>query len=93
MCAARTNSPGNLAACPVLAGIPPEHFSRDCPKARIVAVPHRGTIYRQGEPARTIFCVLDGQVTIARTASDGSILVFGKQNGNIACFRLKPVKK
>jgi len=74
MSATRMNSPGNLAACPVLAGIPPEHFRRDCPKARIVAVQHRGTIYRQGEPARTIFCVLDGQVTIARTASDGSIL-------------------
>src|SRR6267142_5068912 len=68
------NKPGNLAACPLLAGVPPEDLRRDCPKARIVAVQHRGTIYRQGEPARAIFCVLDGQVTTARANSDGSIL-------------------
>jgi len=35
---------------------------------------HRGTIYRQGDPARTIFCVLEGQVTIARTSPGGAIL-------------------
>jgi len=68
------NKPGNLEACPLLAGVPPEDLRRDCPKARIVAVQHRGTIYRQGEPARAIFCVLDGQVTIARANSDGAIL-------------------
>ena len=64
----------DLAACPLLAGIPPGDLRRDCPAARNVAVPHRGTLYRQGEPARTIFCVLDGQVTIARTNSEGAIL-------------------
>jgi hypothetical protein len=55
-----------LKGCPLLAGIPLEDLSRDCPTARIVAIRHRGTIYRQGEPGRTVFCVLDGQVTIAR---------------------------
>jgi len=63
-----------LAACPLLAGVPPQDLRRDCPKARVVAVQHRGTIYRQGEPASAIFCVLDGQVTIARANSDGAIL-------------------
>jgi len=63
-----------LAGCPLLATLPPEDLHRDCPTARIVAVRHRGTIYRQGEPARAIFCVLEGQVTIARTSHEGAIL-------------------
>jgi CRP/FNR family transcriptional regulator, cyclic AMP receptor protein len=63
-----------LQACALLAGIPPGDLRRDCPGARIAALPHRGTIYRQGEPARAIYCVLDGQVTIARTSAEGAIL-------------------
>jgi CRP-like cAMP-binding protein len=63
-----------LKGCPLLAGIPPDDLLRDCPTARIVAIRHRGTIYRQGEPGRTVFCVLDGQVTIARVSSDGATL-------------------
>ena len=39
-----------------------------------MAVRHRGAIYRQGEPASTVFCVLDGQVTLARASQDGSTL-------------------
>jgi CRP-like cAMP-binding protein len=65
---------GTLEGCPLLAGIPPEELRRDCPAARIVAVRHRGTIYRQGEAARTVFCVLAGQVTIARSSPDGAVL-------------------
>lgn len=68
------NNSDNLGACPLLASLPPEDLRRDCPTARIAAIRHRGTIYRQGEPARTIFCVLDGQVTIARSNYDGAIL-------------------
>ena len=68
------NKPSNLEGCPLLAGIPPEDLRRDCPTALIVAIRHRGTIYRQGEPGRTVFCVLDGQVTIARVSYDGATL-------------------
>ena len=68
------NKPSNLEGCPLLGGIPPEDIRRDCPTARIVAIRHRGTIYRQGEPGRTVFCVLDGQVTIARVSYDGATL-------------------
>ena len=68
------NKPSNLEGCPLLAGIPPEDLRRDCPTARIVAIRHRGTIYRQGEPGRTVFCVLHGQVTIARVSYDGATL-------------------
>lgn len=65
---------GGLKACPLLAGIPADALRRDCPTARVVAIPHRGTIYRQGEPARTVFCVLDGQVTVARVSAEGATL-------------------
>ncbi len=68
------NKPNELKGCPLLAGIPPEELRRDCPTARIVALRHRGTIYRQGDPGRTVFCVLDGQVTIARVTYDGATL-------------------
>jgi CRP-like cAMP-binding protein len=68
------NTLNALKGCPLLAGIPPEDLRRDCPTARIVAIRHRGTIYRQGESGRTVFCVLDGQVTIARVSHDGATL-------------------
>ncbi len=63
-----------LKGSPLLAGLPPEDLRRECPTARIVAVRHRGTIYRQGDPGRTAFCVLEGQVTIARVSADGATL-------------------
>ncbi|MFZ5876537.1 MAG: Crp/Fnr family transcriptional regulator [Nitrospirota bacterium] len=72
--ASEMNKPNELKGCPLLAGIPPEDLRRDCPTARIVAIRHRGTIYRQGEPGQTVFCVLDGQVTIARVTYDGATL-------------------
>src|SRR5688572_6807184 len=68
------NELNDLKGCPLLAGIPPEVLSRDCPAARIVAIRHRGTIYRQGQPGRSVFCVLDGQVTIARVSVEGATL-------------------
>jgi len=64
----------DLESCALLAGIAPQELQRDCPTGRIVAVRHRGTIYRQGEPARAIFCVLEGQVTLARGSDDGAML-------------------
>lgn len=68
------NKPNDLDGCPLLAAIPPEDIRRDCPSARIASVRHRGTIYRQGDPGRTVFCVLDGQVTVARVNYDGETL-------------------
>jgi CRP-like cAMP-binding protein len=68
------STPTALAACPLLAAIPPAELQRDCPKARIATLQHRGTIYRQGEPARTVYCVLAGQVTLARVNPAGQIL-------------------
>lgn len=68
------NKPDDLESCPLLKGVPPEELRRDCPSARISAIRHRGMIYRQGEPARAVFCVLGGQVTIARVNQEGALL-------------------
>jgi len=70
----RVAMPNNLEGSALLATIPPGNLRRDCPTARVVAVRHRGTIYRQGEPARAVFCVLDGQVTIARGNDAGAMV-------------------
>ncbi len=61
-----------LQSCSLLAGVPPEELRRDCPTARIVTVRHRGTIYRQGDSGSAVFCLLDGQVTLARVNRDGA---------------------
>jgi CRP/FNR family cyclic AMP-dependent transcriptional regulator len=63
-----------LPSSPILAGIPDDHLRRDCPGARVVTVRHRGTIYRQGESARNVLCVLEGQVTLARVNAQGHSL-------------------
>jgi CRP-like cAMP-binding protein len=63
-----------LKGSPLLERIPPGELRRDCPTAQIVAIRHRGTIYRQGEPGRTVFCVLAGQVTVARINAEGDTL-------------------
>jgi CRP-like cAMP-binding protein len=64
----------NFEACPLLAGIPLEGLRRDCPNARIVAIRHGVAIHRQGEPARSVFCALDGQVIISRVNAEGATL-------------------
>lgn len=58
--------------CPFLAAVPLDALRHDCPTARIVTVRHRGIIYRQGEPGRTVFSVLGGQVTLARVNQEGA---------------------
>jgi len=68
------NKPSDLEACPLLAAIPPDDVRRDCPTARVVAIRHRGAIYRQGDPVTNVFCLLDGQVTVARVNYNGETL-------------------
>lgn len=68
------NRTGGSDSQPLLTGIPEADLRRDCPSARIVAIRHRGSIYRQGDSVHDIFRVLDGQVTIARTTQEGSLL-------------------
>src|SRR5262245_27351236 len=66
--------PADLRGCPLLAAIPPGELRRDCPTARIATIRHRGTIYRQGQQAGTIFCVLEGQVTLSRDSAGGATI-------------------
>ena len=65
---------GDLAGCPLLASIPPAELQRDCPSSRALTLRHRDTIYRQGGTNQAIFCVLMGQVTLARVNPDGAAL-------------------
>jgi CRP-like cAMP-binding protein len=65
---------GSFDACPLLAGIPAPELRRDCPTARMAALRHRATIYRQGEPAGTVFCLLGGPVTLARGNDEGETI-------------------
>jgi CRP/FNR family transcriptional regulator, cyclic AMP receptor protein len=67
--------PTQLKACRLLAGIPPSNLSRDCPTARIVTFSNGGSIYRQGESTKNVFCVLHGRVHISRVASDGATFI------------------
>ncbi len=68
------NKPSDLKGCRLLAGIPREDLVRDCPSARILTIRHRGTIYRQAEPSRAVFCVLDGKVTLSRLSHEGATI-------------------
>ncbi|MFT3898291.1 MAG: Crp/Fnr family transcriptional regulator [Thermomonas sp.] len=58
----------------MLQSVAPEQLRRDCPSARVVTVRHRGVVYRQGEPVRSVFCVLEGQATLSRLRPDGTAL-------------------
>jgi len=67
-------NPNSLVGCPLLAGIPAAELQRDCPSARVVNIRHRGTIYQQGDRARSVYCVLSGQVTLSKLNADGAVL-------------------
>lgn len=64
----------DLTGCPILRDIPAADLRRDCPSARILSVRHRDAIYAQGEPVPHVFCILEGQVVIARNSPDGASL-------------------
>ena len=70
----KDNKLGDLSGSPLLASVPPEELKRYCPNARIVSLRHRDTIYTQGGNNEAVFCVLTGQVTLARTTQDGAAL-------------------
>ena len=65
---------GDLSGCPLLASIPPGELLRACPTSRTLTLRHRDTIYRQGGNNKAVFCVLKGQVTLARVNQDGAAL-------------------
>ena len=66
-----------LAACPLFANVPLHTIKQDCPSVDIVSVPHGSVIYTQGQRLREIFCVLDGQIKLARLSGDGTEFTTG----------------
>ena len=66
------NQPNYLEACPLFAGVPFHTIKQDCPSVDIVSYPHGSVIYTQGQRVEEVFCVLDGQVKLARLNRDGA---------------------
>ncbi len=61
----------NLMSCALLEGLPRQDLQRHCPTATIESFQHGGTVYRQGERCGDLFCVLAGQIKLARISRDG----------------------
>ena len=66
-----------LEACPLFTGIPVQVIKQDCPSANIESFPHGSVIYKQGQRLGEIFCVLDGQIKLARLSRDGAEFTTG----------------
>ncbi len=63
-----------LKSCPLLADVSLENLGRDCPTGRVFVFRHRSIIYRQGDHVQDVFCLLDGQMTLARVSREGESL-------------------
>ena len=64
----------DLSGSPLLASLPTAELRSDCPTARVIPLKHRDPIYRQGDANQAVFCLLKGQVTLARVNHDGATL-------------------
>jgi CRP-like cAMP-binding protein len=60
-----------IERCPLLAGLSAHDLNRYCPTGSIGVYPHRGTVYSQGTRCDDLFCVLSGQVKLARVSQEG----------------------
>ncbi len=66
-----------LEACPLFQGVPPQAIKQHSPSTRVESFSHGSVIYKQGQRVEEIFCVLDGQVKLARLSRDGAELTTG----------------
>ncbi len=57
--------------CPLLVDVPSDDLHRNCPTANVFSLQHKDTIFIQGENVRAVFCILSGQVTLARVSREG----------------------
>jgi CRP-like cAMP-binding protein len=57
--------------------VPLEALRRDCPSATIRSFDHGGVIYAQGSRCGDVYCVLTGQVKLARVSRDGEEFTTG----------------
>lgn len=66
-----------LEGCPLFLGVPPQAIKQHTPSTRIESFSHGSVIYQQGERLEEIFCVLKGQVKLARLSLDGAEFTMG----------------
>jgi hypothetical protein len=67
-----------MAGCDIelsTAGVPIELIASMCRSARRVTLADRTAHYAQGEPANTLFLILDGFVRTSRICEDGTFPV------------------
>jgi CRP-like cAMP-binding protein len=57
--------------CALLDGLSPEDLQRSCPTAAASLFPSGSKIYFQGKRCEEVFCVLEGQVKLARVNREG----------------------
>ena len=66
-----------LETCALFVGLPLSEILQDCPTASIESVLHGSVIHKQGQQLGEIFCVLEGQVKLARLSLKGAEFTTG----------------
>lgn len=66
-----------LERCSLLAGLSLQDIQRNCPAATTHRFPHGSKIYIQGERCGHLFCILSGQVKLARVSHEGKEFTTG----------------
>ena len=60
-----------MKRCALLEGLSPQDLQRDCPTAATYSFRHGSAIYYQGKRCDDLFCILDGQIKLARVNREG----------------------
>jgi len=60
-----------IQRCALLEGLSAQDLQRDCPTATTNSFRHGSAIYYQGKRCDDLFCVLDGQIKLARVNREG----------------------
>lgn len=67
----------DLRRCTLFAGVAVDAVQRECATAKIRSFAHGSTIYSQGEHCGDVYCVLAGQVKLARVSQAGDEFTTG----------------
>ena len=67
----------DLRRCPLFAGVSFAAVRRDCATAKVRSFTHGSAIYSQGEHCSDVYCVLGGQVKLARVSQSGDEFTTG----------------
>lgn len=67
----------DLRRCALFAGVALDAVLRDCATAKMRAFVHASAIYSQGERCSDVYCVLGGQVKLARVSQAGDEFTTG----------------